>query len=77
MYKDLILPVSRSRFNGAINEYFRVYIGYTYLEKYMPKHIKPISNINNITCVCDIFISSMLIQSSLNKWWLSQFGKTW
>ena len=38
-------------FFSAINEDGKVCIGDMSLSKYMTKHIKPISNINNITCI--------------------------
>ena len=43
--------------------------------KYMPRYIKPMSNISKITCVCETCVSAMLIQSYLNKWRLSQLAK--
>ena len=47
----------------------------TYLRKYTPKHIKPMININKITYGCETFISAILIQFALNKWWLTQLLK--
>ena len=52
-----------------------VYISDTLLRNYTPQHIKPISNIKNITCGCETCISFMLLQCYLNKWWLRQFGR--
>ena len=51
------------------------FIGYTPIRKYIPKDIKPTSNINNITCGCETCISDMLLQFDLNKLWLTQLGK--
>ena len=40
----------------------------------MSKYIKPMSNIK-ITCGCETFISSMLLQSDINKCRISQLAK--
>ena len=53
----------------------KVCIGDTYLRKYMPKYLKPMNNINNITRECEICIRAKLLQSDLNKWKLSQSAK--
>ena len=45
------------------------------LRNHMQKYIKPISNINNITCGCETCISAMLHQSYFNKWKLSKSAK--
>ena len=40
------------------------------------QHIyKPRINRNNITCGCETCISSMLLQSDINKWRISQLAK--
>ena len=41
----------------------------------MAKHIKPTSNINIITCGYETCISTMLLNSGLNKWQLTQLAK--
>ena len=41
----------------------------------MSKHIKPTSNIYNITYGFQTFTGAMLLQSYLNKWWLMQLDK--
>ena len=41
----------------------------------MPKCIKPMSNINKITCGFKTCISVMLLQSDINKLRLLQLGK--
>ena len=45
----IILMVYKRVFHGVRNEDVRVCIGDMYLRNYMPEHIKPTSNINNIT----------------------------
>ena len=45
------------------------------LRKNRPKYIKPMSNINNITCGYETSISAMLLQSDINKWIISQLTK--
>ena len=70
-----MIPISQGGFHGARNEDGRVHIGDNSLGKYIPRHINPTGNRNKITCGCETFISSMLFQSDLNKWWLTQFEK--
>ena len=41
----------------------------------MQKYVKPMININSITCGCKTCMSSMLLQSYLNKWKLSKLAK--
>ena len=41
----------------------------------MPKNIKPASNRNKITCGYKTCIIAMLLQSDMNKWWLSKLAK--
>ena len=41
----------------------------------MPKHLKPMSNRNNITRGCETYISAMLLKSDLNKWIISKLSK--
>ena len=41
----------------------------------MPKNIKPMSNRNKITFLCETCISAMLLKSYINQWTLSQFFK--
>ena len=53
----------------------KVCILYKSLMKYIPKFINLVSNINNITWGCKTCISEILLQSYLNKWWLSQLAK--
>ena len=72
MHNDFILLFSYGGFYGAINEDGKVFIWYTSLIKYMTKHIKPMSNRNNITSGCETCIIAMLLQYCFNKWWLTQ-----
>ena len=39
------------------------------------KYIKPMIDINTITCILKTCISSVLLQSNMNKWRLSQLAK--
>ena len=55
--------------------YGKVFIGDTPLKKYIPKYIKPTSNINSIERGWETFISAMLLQSDINKWSLLQLEK--
>ena len=41
----------------------------------MPKHIKTMNKRNKSTCGCEICTGSMLLQSDLNKWRLTQLEK--
>ena len=50
LHNDIILPISQVGFFGSINGSVKVCLGDMSLSNYMPKHIKPMSNINNITC---------------------------
>ena len=75
LHNDMILPLSQGGPFGAINVDNKVCIVDTSLRKYITKLIKPMSNINKITCECKTFISAMLFQSYLNKWRLSQLAK--
>ena len=50
-------------------------IGDTSLRNNTPIYIKPMSNINNITCGCKTTISAILLQPDINKSRLSQFSK--
>ena len=69
---DLILLVCLGGFSGFKDENNRVCIGDVSLIYYTPRHIKPMSNINNITCGCKACISAILIQSDLNELRLRQ-----
>ena len=71
----MILPIFEGFVLGAIAVDVRLCIGYTSLRKYLPKCMEPMSNRNKITCGCKNCISSMLIQSYINKWRLSQLAK--
>ena len=63
LHNGLIFPISQGGFFGTRNEDVKVCIGYTPLRKYIPKHKKPMSNINRITCGCETCLSSVLLQS--------------
>ena len=54
-------------FFGARTVDRKVYVGYLSLRKYIPKYIKPTSNINKITCGCETCIRAMLLQSVINN----------
>ena len=60
---------------GAIKIDGKVCIVDTLLRNYIPNYIKPTRNINNITCVCETYISDMLLKSYLNKWKISKLAK--
>ena len=68
LHNDMILPIPQGGFPGAINQDGNLCIGYTYIIKYNAKHIKQTINVNNITCGFETCISSMSLQSDLNKW---------
>ena len=70
MQNNLIYPVSQGEFYGAINEYDIVFIGYKSPRNYTSKHRKPMRR-KKITCVFETCISTMLLQSDLNKWRLT------
>ena len=67
LHNDMILPIYQWGLFGARNEYGKVCIGDKSLIKYIPKHIKPTSIINNITCGYETCISAMLFQYDWNK----------
>ena len=46
-----------------------------YPRNYIPKHIKPMSTINKITCGLETCTSTMLLKNDLNKWRLTQLSK--
>ena len=75
IHTNLILLVYQGGFYGTINEGGKVCIGDTYLRKYMPKYIKPMSNINKITCRYETCISAMLLKFDLIKWHLTPLEK--
>ena len=72
LYSYMILPIPEGGIFCARTVYGKVCIGDTSFWKYMPKYIKPMSIINNITCGCKTCISAMFLQSDINKWRLSQ-----
>ena len=47
----------------------------TSLIKYMQKHGRIIIKINKMTCIFETCISSMLLQSDLNKWRLTKLAR--
>ena len=47
----------------------------TPLRKYIPKYIKPTSKKYKITCGYKTCISTMLLQSDINNWRISQLSK--
>ena len=67
LHNNLILPVDQGVFSGAWDDKGRVYIGDTSLRKYILKHINTRSNINIITCGCETYTGTMLLQYDLNK----------
>ena len=67
LHNDMILPSSEGYFSGARTVDGKICIGDMSLRKYMPKYIKLMSNRKKITRGCETCISSMLIQSDLNK----------
>ena len=71
----MILSISQGGFCGERTVDSTICIGDTSLRKYTSRNIKPMSNINKITCVCKTCISNILLQSDLNKLRLSQFAK--
>ena len=71
----MILKIPQGGFYGDITVDGNICIEYTSLSKYIPKYIKPMSNINNITCGFKTRISAILLQSDLNKYRLSQLAK--
>ena len=75
MHNDMILPISQGKFFGAKTVDVKVCFGYIPLSKYMPKYIKPTRKINKITCSFKTCISSMSLQSDINKWRLSPLAK--
>ena len=62
LHNDMILPSYEEGFCGTIKLDGKKCIGDMSLRNYMPKYIKPISNINNITCELKTWISAMLIK---------------
>ena len=75
MHNDLMLPISQVGLFCGRHVDGKVCIGDTSLRKYMPKYIKPMSKRNNITCGHKTCIRAILLQSDLNKLWLSQLAK--
>ena len=71
----MMLPIYEEEFLGAITVDGIICMGDMSLRKYTPKDIKPMSNINKITCGCKICISAMLLQSDINKWRVSTLSK--
>ena len=74
LHNYMILPSSEVFF-GARTVDGKICIGYMSIRKYMPKHLKPMSNRNNITRGCETYISAMLLKSDLNKWIISKLSK--
>ena len=62
----MILTIYEGVCFGARNVDEKVCIRDTSLRKYMPTYIKPMININNITCGWETCISAMLLQSYIN-----------
>ena len=75
LHNDMILPIYEGGIYDARTVDGKIYIWDTPIRKYMPKHIKPTSNRNNITCGYQTYLSAMLLQSDLKKWNLSQLVK--
>ena len=69
-HKDLILPVPRYVFVGACDDEYRVCIGDTSFQNYIPKNINTTRSRNNIVYGCEICIISVLIQCDLKEIWL-------
>ena len=67
MHNDIIFPFFQGGFYGAKNEDEKVCIGDKSLIKYIPKHIKPTSILNKITCGYETCIIAMLFQYDWNK----------
>ena len=75
MHNDTVLTIPLGGFFGAKNEDEEVCVGDTPLRKYTLRNIKPVNKKNKITRICKTCISSMLIQSDLNKWRLITIEK--
>ena len=71
----MILPSSKTGIYGSRKVDGNICIGDTSLSKYMPKYIKPMININNITWGCKTCISSMLLKLNINKLIISKWAK--
>ena len=71
----MILPSYEGGFYGARTVDGRFCIGDKSLSNYMPKYIKPMSNRNKIRFGCKTCISSVLLQSDINKWRISKLAK--
>ena len=69
-HNDIILPVATNGFVGDWYDEGRVIIGDKLLIKYIPKHINPTRNRNNITYECETYICAIFIKYDLNEWWL-------
>ena len=68
LHNDMILPISEGFCFGDRTSDRKIFIGVTSLRKYMPKNIKTLSNIKNITCGCETCICAWLLQLYINKW---------
>ena len=71
----MLLLIYQRSFFGSRTVGGKVCIGSTSIRKYIPIYINPMSNRNNIIWGCETCISTMLLQSDLNKWRLSQLEK--
>ena len=68
LQNDMISPIFDEDLFCARTVKGKLFIVDTSLSKYVTKYISPVSNRNNITCRCKIFISDMLLLSDINKW---------
>ena len=71
----LVLLATQGGLYGYNENEVKLCIGYTSFQKYTTKNIKPMSNRNKITCVCEKCINLLLFKSDLNKLWLKQMSK--
>ena len=75
LHNDMIFTIYQWGFFGARTVDEKLCIGYTYIRRYIPKYIEPMSTRNKIKCRFETCISDMLLWSYLNKWRISQLSK--
>ena len=71
----MVFPIFQGGCLGAGTFDGKLCIGDMSFWNLMQKFIKPMRNINIITCGCKTCIISMLFQSDINKWRASQLSK--
>ncbi len=66
LQNDMLLPVNKGGFAGALDESGAIIISDTTLRKLLPKELRPATETHKQLCGCVFCITAALLQKTLN-----------